>query len=169
MEALGSLSSIDYFSFADDDPGKRHALRAAQDLVPRVETFWDTLTRLIWIQPNRHAVLLTSIDINLFETLYKISSAMEAERLAERFPVVVDTALLSRILRMLVATGDLKYVADEKFAPTTFSTAIATVTGVKAAIKRAVDMKTDGSAPFAPVPEKDGLSRTDEYKAWQSL
>jgi hypothetical protein len=66
---------------------------------------------------------------------------MEAEGLAKMLPVVVDTALLS-ILRMLVATGDVKYVADDKFASTTFSTAIATVTGVKAAIIRAVDMNT---------------------------
>jgi hypothetical protein len=142
IAALQSLSSINSASFADDEPGRRHALREARDLVSRLENSWEKLTELIWVHADRLAVLLIGIDINLFETLEKSPSGMTLEELSGSLPVKIDTALLKRILRMLVATGDVSNTKDDKFAPTPFSSAIATTTGIRSALLRAADMSS---------------------------
>lgn len=140
LAALESLSSLDRSAFSDE-PSRLKALKEARELMQRLESPWEKLTGVTWNAPNRHGLLLTGIDIGLFDTLEKVPSGVTLDQLVETLPVKVDKALLRRMLNLLVNTGDAKAI-DDKYAPTTFSTSIATVLGVKSAIKTAVDMTT---------------------------
>ncbi|QDS69567.1 hypothetical protein FKW77_008078 [Venturia effusa] len=138
LAALESLSDLDRSSFPDEATRQR-ALKAARELVQRLESVWEKITGVVWIPPSRHGLLLTGIDIGLFEALEKAPSGASLDELVETLSVKVDKALLRRILNFLANTGDVKAI-DDKYAPTLFSTQIATAAGVKGAIKRAVDM-----------------------------
>lgn len=128
MAALESLSSIDRSSFSDE-PARIKALKEARELVQRLESPWDKLNGVVWVPHARHGLLLTGIDIGLFDTLEKVPSGASLDQLIETLPVKVDQGLLRRILNLLINTGDVKAV-DDKYAPTTFSTSIATAVGV---------------------------------------
>lgn len=128
MAALESISSIDRSSFSDE-PARIKALKEARELVQRLESPWDKLHGVVWVPHARHGLLLTGIDIGLFDTLEKVPSGASLDQLIETLPVKVDQGLLRRILNLLINTGDVKAV-DDKYAPTTFSTSIATAVGV---------------------------------------
>lgn len=136
-QKIAALSSIDASSFSAE-PARVKALKEARELVQRLESPWDKLRNVLWVAPARHGLLLTGIEIGLFDALEKAPSGASLDELLELLPVKVDKVLLRRILNVLTALGDVK-VVDEKYAPTTFTTSLATNPGVKAAIIRAED------------------------------
>lgn len=139
-QKMAALSSIDLSAFSDES-ARLKALKEARELVQRLESPWDRLTGIIWDAPTRYGLLRTGIDIGLFDTLEKAPSGLSLDELTESLPVKVEKALLRRMLNLLTNTFDVK-VVDDKYAPTAFSTSIATVVGVKAAIMRAEDTAT---------------------------
>ncbi|KAH6660302.1 S-adenosyl-L-methionine-dependent methyltransferase [Truncatella angustata] len=115
-----SIEGIDRASFGFD--GERiQALLAAYALVSRLETSWDTVSRLVLTEPALGASLKVTKDLKLFDKWHEagLRDPQTSVQLAEL--AGCDHVLLSRILRHLTATNLLEEVSPGAYQQTAFT------------------------------------------------
>jgi hypothetical protein len=116
-----AIEGINRDSFVED--GDRiGALQAAYALVSRLETSWDTVARLVLIQPALGAALKVARDLQLFEKWDREAGAGSARTSAQLAELTVcDDKLLVRILRHLSSTNILDEVSPCLYQQTAFT------------------------------------------------
>ncbi|KAF6841062.1 o-methyltransferase [Colletotrichum musicola] len=121
---LENVKNIDAASFQNE--GERmQALLAAQALLARLESPWDTAVRLNMTQPALGAAIKTALDLKLFEAwLAQGNGALTSEQAAELIGGKCDSALLYRLLRLMAANHLVEEVGVGRFKPTQFGIAL---------------------------------------------
>ncbi|KAH0424693.1 hypothetical protein CcaCcLH18_11415 [Colletotrichum camelliae] len=118
-----SIENVNSSSFSNESD-RMKALLAAQALLARLESPWDTVVRLNMTQPALGAAIRTVKDLELFERWNEhgngpLTSAQAAEIIGNK----CDPALLYRLLRLLAANHLLEEVSLGTFKPTQFGVA----------------------------------------------
>ncbi|KAI0481331.1 S-adenosyl-L-methionine-dependent methyltransferase [Xylariaceae sp. FL0804] len=147
-ELVESIGKVGASSFAFDGDRIR-ALRAAYALIGRLETSWDTVARLVLVEPALGACLKTARDLQLFEKWDKAGadSPRTGPQLAELSGC--DPVLLNRILRHLSAANLLDETAPGKYRQTIFTKSL-----LQPVFGAWVDYLYDATLPcFSKMPE----------------
>ncbi|KAK8069621.1 S-adenosyl-L-methionine-dependent methyltransferase [Apiospora phragmitis] len=119
---LQDLDSISADGFASD-ADRYKALLAAYHLVARLETPWDTVTRLCMTQPALGASLKVAKDLKLFEKWHERGGLAESTTDLAAL-VDCDPQLLARLLRHIASNHMLEEVSADVFRPSAFATSL---------------------------------------------
>ncbi|KAF6799563.1 o-methyltransferase [Colletotrichum sojae] len=121
---LENVKDINASSF-ENEGERMQALLAAQALLARIESPWDTAVRLNMTQPALGAAIKTALDLKLFEAwLAQGNGALTSEQAADLVGGRCDPALLYRLLRLMAANHLVEEVGVGKFKPTQFGIAL---------------------------------------------
>ncbi|KAJ6001354.1 hypothetical protein N7522_006581 [Penicillium canescens] len=96
-------------AFKQDEPGSREALIAhSRALVAALEIPSEFIQRTFWAEPAQSATIRLAVDTNLFQHLRDAGAAgLDASTLSQK--TGIETSLLQRLTRHLVATNLLTY------------------------------------------------------------
>ncbi|EQB57146.1 hypothetical protein CGLO_02783 [Colletotrichum gloeosporioides Cg-14] len=121
---VSSIEDVSSSSFSNESD-RMKALLAAQALLVRLESPWDTAVRLNMTQPALGAAIRTVKDLELFERWNEHGNEpLTSTQAAEIIGGKCDRALLYRLLRLLAANHLLEEVSLGTFKPTQFGVAI---------------------------------------------
>ncbi|KAJ6166348.1 hypothetical protein N7485_009592 [Penicillium canescens] len=96
-------------AFKQDEPGSREALIAhSRALVAALEIPSEFIQRTFWAEPAQSATIRLAVDTNLFQHLRDAGAAgLDVSTLSQK--TGIETSLLQRLTRHLVATNLLTY------------------------------------------------------------
>ncbi|KAI8241487.1 hypothetical protein K4K55_012325 [Colletotrichum sp. SAR 10_96] len=121
---VSSIEHVNSSSFSNEGD-RMKALLAAQALLVRLESPWDTAVRLNMTQPALGAAIRTVKDLELFERWNEHGNGpLTSGQAAEIIGGKCDPALLYRLLRLLAANHLLEEPSLGIFKPTQFGVAI---------------------------------------------
>ncbi|KAI9729020.1 MAG: hypothetical protein M1828_000105 [Chrysothrix sp. TS-e1954] len=122
VEAMEMLDQLDQDAFEGDAILREQALAKARILCSRLETPWDSKTRMIWLQPAVNAAIKTLLQLGAFACLNNDSEAHTPEDIARQCDASPE--LLRRLLKLLASTNVVKEVDANCFAATPLSFAL---------------------------------------------
>ncbi|TDZ13896.1 O-methyltransferase [Colletotrichum orbiculare MAFF 240422] len=121
---IGSIENVSSDDFANERD-RASALRAAQTLLVRIESPWDTIVRLNMTQPALSAVLKTLKDLKFFEKWQAAGNgALTTGQAVELLEEEYDATLLYRFLRLLAANYIVEEITIGTFIPTNLGIAL---------------------------------------------
>ncbi|KAF9873973.1 hypothetical protein CkaCkLH20_08707 [Colletotrichum karsti] len=121
---INSIENVGSASFSNEGE-RRQALQAAQALLVRLESPWDTAMRLNMSQPAVGAALRIFKDLKVFERWHEQGNEpLTSAQLAGIIEEKCDPTLLYRLLRLLAANHLVEEVSVGTFRPSQFGTAI---------------------------------------------
>ncbi|RYE55047.1 MAG: hypothetical protein EOP20_10975 [Hyphomicrobiales bacterium] len=135
----GLAASIEHDSFQDEHE-RRQAVQLVHKLVSRIESPWETASRLLLIDPFAVAALKTLSDLRLFTKWHPVDSHKTLHELAQL--AQCESRLLYRLLLAMVPQHWLEYSADDQtFALTAFTKALSSLwaRGTKATLEAYLD------------------------------
>ncbi|KAM3425132.1 hypothetical protein BST61_g7093 [Cercospora zeina] len=106
-----------------DECQRRHAVQMAYKLLSKIETPWETISRMLMIDPFAIAALKTLVNLQLFEEWQPVDSAKSLNELAQL--TRCDPRLLYRLLLTMVPHHWLEYCPESQtFKLTRFTQAL---------------------------------------------
>ncbi|USW53620.1 Putative O-methyltransferase domain, S-adenosyl-L-methionine-dependent methyltransferase [Septoria linicola] len=118
----GLAASIEHDGFQHEHE-RRQAVQLAHKLIPKIESPWETASRLLLIDPFAVAALKTLSNLGLFTKWQPVDSPKTLHELAQL--TQCESRLLYRLLLAMVPQHWLEYYADDQtFALTSFTKAI---------------------------------------------
>ncbi|PPJ58142.1 hypothetical protein CBER1_02562 [Cercospora berteroae] len=106
-----------------DECERRNAVQLAYKLLAKIETPWETVSRMLMIDPFAIAALKTLINLQLFEKWQPVESAKSLDELAQL--TGCDSRLLYRLLLTMVPHHWLEYCSEtQTFKLTRFTQAL---------------------------------------------
>ncbi|ORY03336.1 O-methyltransferase-domain-containing protein [Clohesyomyces aquaticus] len=100
-------------------------LHSAQHLVTALQSPYEVIARMNWLEPTRWAITRVGLDLRLFEAMMEHEGGPKTvERLAE--VTACDGVLLSRMLKHLNAAGFVHETGVDEYAANGITAALAT-------------------------------------------
>ena len=114
------LSSIERSSFQNNERGLRATLKAARQLVQRLERPSEKVMRMVWVEPILLMAVRTASEMGLLAHLD--DEPQTSGQLAEA--IGAEALLVSRLLRMLGSCGVVDEVDVDRYVGTDFSASL---------------------------------------------
>ncbi|KAJ5561303.1 hypothetical protein N7535_004230 [Penicillium sp. DV-2018c] len=121
---VASLDAIGPEIFGDNEVERLSVRAAARQLLARVETPYERAWGFGFEQPVIFAAIQTCIDVGLWKSWANVGGEKSIDELVNMTTPIVDTNLLRRLFRLLVALNVVEETAEDRFKPTPFSIAI---------------------------------------------
>jgi hypothetical protein len=100
-------------------------LGACASLISELSHPTETMLQVLWAQPTHLSILRMAVEVNLLQAMADLpETGAKVADIAAKCDKQPDAVLIARMLRGLAAMGSVREVAEDTYAPTTFTKAI---------------------------------------------